>query len=169
MQFQVGDHVVHPMYGVGTIQSWTEQQFPGGLRRAYYVVKTEGATVWVPIDAQGGTVLRGIVARQSLAECRRLLSSAPVHLDKNQRMRQLELEGRLKDGLLPALCKTVRDLRALGAQGSLRPTDDRLLKRIYKALCEEWAAAEGVSEQAAVREIEDLLQDSRAAEIMIGP
>lgn len=168
MQFRVGDRVIHPMYGVGTVKSSTEQQFGGGPKRAYYEVETGGATVWVPIDAQGVSVLRGVASRHSLAECRRLLRGAPVPLDKSLKTRQIEIETRLKGGLLPALCETVRDLRALGSQASLRPTEDRVLRRIYKALCEEWAASDGVTEQAALHEIEDLLQESQAALLAAG-
>ena len=80
-------------------------------------------------------------------------------------MRQVEIGARLKGGLLPALCEAVRDLRALSSKAPLPPTDERVLRRIYKALCEEWAASEGVSSQSALHEIEDLLQQSRTAQI----
>ncbi|HEX9077567.1 MAG TPA: CarD family transcriptional regulator [Anaerolineae bacterium] len=167
MQFRIGDRVVHPMYGVGTVKSWTEQEFGGGQMREYYEVETDSATVWVPIDGQGATVLRGIASRHSLAECRRLLSSAPVPLDRSQKLRQIEIGSRLKGGLLPALCETVRDLRAFNSGATLPPSDERVLRRIYKALCEEWAASEGVSEQAALHEIEDLLLESHAAQVAV--
>lgn len=167
MQFRIGDRVVHPMYGVGTVKSWSEQEFGGGQMREYYEVETESATVWVPIDGQGATVLRGIASPHSLAECRRLLSSVPVPLDRSQKVRQIEIGSRLKGGLLPALCITVRDLRAFNSRAPLPPSDERVLRRIFKALCEEWAASEGVSEQAALHEIEDLLLESRAAQVAV--
>ena len=161
MQFQIGEQVVHPVYGVGTVKTLSEQRFGAGQTHQYYEVATDGATVWVPIDEQGGTVLRGIASKRMLVECRRLLSSDPVPFDTNHKMRQLEIAARLKGALLPALCGMVRDLRARSLNAPLPATEDRVLRRIYKVLCEEWAASDGVSAQTALHEIEDLLQATR--------
>ncbi len=158
MQFQVGDYVVHPVHGVGTIKTVSTQAFSAGQTRRYYEVATSGPTVWVPMDEQGATVLRGVAPRQVLRECRRLLSSDPVALNKNHQLRQLEIAARLKEGSLPSLCAAVRDLRARSAHTPLGAAEERMLRRLYKALCEEWAASEGVSAPAAEREIETLLK-----------
>ena len=165
MQFEIGDQVVHPVYGVGIVKTLSAQRFGGGESRQYYEVATGDATVWVPIDAQGATVLREIASRHTLGACRRLLSSGPVTLDANHKMRQLEIAARLKGGLLPALCGMVRDLRARSSQAPLGQTEDRVLRRIYKVLCEEWAASAGLSAPAALHEIEDLLQTSRESQL----
>lgn len=160
MQFQIGDRVVHPVYGVGTVMRFTKQQFVKERVQQYYEVVTgsHGTQVWVPIDEQGSTVLRGIASKHSLGECRRLLSSAPVPLDKDRKIRQLEIAARLKGGLLPALCEMVRDLRARSQKIPLGTVEETLLRKTFKALCEEWAASDGVSPANALSEIEDLLQ-----------
>ena len=158
MQFQIGDQVVHPVYGVGTIRTLTKQRFGGEKMRQYYEVATSGPVVWVPINEQGATVLRGIASKQSLGGCRQLLSSDPVPLDKDRKIRQLEIATRLKGGLLPALCEMVRDLRAQSQRKPLGITEDNLLRKTYKALCDEWAASDGVTAQTALHEIESLLQ-----------
>lgn len=158
MQFQIGDYVVHPIHGVGTVKTVSAQRFGTGQARQYYEVATSGPTLWVPVDEQGHSILREIASKRSLGECRRLLSSNPVPLDSNSKVRQVEIADRLKGGLLPALCEMVRDLRARGSKAPLGQPEGRVLKRIFKALVEEWAASEGVSAEAALHEIEDLLQ-----------
>lgn len=157
MQFQVGDRVVHPVYGVGTIKTLSKQRFSGEKTRQYYEVATDGSTVWVPVDEQGLTVLRGIARKDSLDECRRVLGSRPVPFAKDRQSRQLEIANRMKGRLLPALCEIVRDLRAQSQQRPLGANEDYLLRRTYKALCDEWAASAGVSGQTAIHEIEALL------------
>lgn len=161
MQFQIGDQVVHPLHGVGTVKTVSTQRFGAGATHEYYEVATSDSTVWVPMDDRGATVLRGIASRHTLRECGRLLSDDPVTLNRNYQMRQIEIAARLKDGLLPAVCEIVRDLRARSARGPLGGTEERVLKRLYKALCQEWAACAGVSAQTAVNEIEDLLSESQ--------
>jgi RNA polymerase-interacting CarD/CdnL/TRCF family regulator len=163
--FEIGDQVVHPIYGVGTVKTLSAQRFGAGQTRQYYEVATGDATVWVPIDEQGFTVLREIASKRSLGECRRLLCSDPEPLEANHKMRQLEIAARLNGGLLPALCGMVRDLRARSSQAPLGQTEDRVLRRIFKVLCEEWAASDGVSAQVALHEIEDLLRVSRESQL----
>ena len=158
MQFQIGDQVVHPVYGVGTVKAHTQQRFGGETLRQYYEVATHGPVVWVPIDERGATVLRGIASKSSLSECRKLLAGHPMHLDNDRRKRQFEIADRLKGGLLPAKCEMVRDLRAQSQVKPLGVTDETLLRKTFKAVCDEWAASEGVTAQSALHEIELLLQ-----------
>ena len=158
MQFRVGDQVVHPVYGVGRVKTLTQQRFAGEKARKYYEVMAGGLTVWVPIDEEGSTVLRGVAPKDSLDECRRLLKGRPLHFSKDRQVRQLEIASRLEGRLLPALCEIVRDLRADGLRKPLGAGEQALLKKCFKALCDEWAASEAVTEQTALHEIESLLQ-----------
>ncbi len=159
MQFQIGDQVVHPVYGVGTVKTFSKQRFAGQKTRNYYEVSNEVITIWVPINEQGFTVLRGIASKESLKSCRRLLKSPPVRLGKNPQSRQHEIAQRLKGRLLPSLCRMTRDLRAESRQKPLGITESELLRKTFKALCDEWAASDGVSAQTALDEIESLLHD----------
>jgi CarD family transcriptional regulator len=159
LQFQIGDQVVHPVHGVGTVKAYGKKQFGGATMRDYYEVATNGPTVWVPIDEQGHTVLRGIAAKASLAKCRHLLLGAPIPFDKQHKIRQLEIIARLKGGLLPAVCEMVRDLRARSSESTLGVTEKTLLRRLSKALYDEWAASAGVTPASAAGEIEDLLKE----------
>ncbi len=163
MQFQVGDRVVHPIHGVGTVKSITRQRFVGDKALPYYEVVTGAATVWVPVDTQGLPRLRAIVSKASLAECRRLLISDPVRLDRNHKLRQVEISTRLKDGSLSARCAVVRDLRAYSWRKPLGETEDTLLRRISSAIRDEWAASAGIGVNKASIEIEALLDQSRLA------
>jgi RNA polymerase-interacting CarD/CdnL/TRCF family regulator len=159
LQFQIGDMVVHPVYGVGTIKTFSKQLFAGEQSHEYYQVIAGKSTLWVPINDQGSTVLRKIAAKGSLNECRKLLKRNPVPLNRDRKIRELEIARLLKDRLLPALCETVRDLQAHSRQTPLGRIEGDLLKKTFKALCDEWAAAEGVTTLAALGEIESLIQE----------
>ncbi len=161
MRFRIGARVVHPVHGVGTVKSIRQQRFVGEKALSYYEVVTGGPTVWVPVNTQGTTNLRRISSKASLNECRNLLMSHPVRLDKNHRIRQVEIAARLRGGLLPAQCAMVRDLRAQSWSRPLGATEQDLLRRISKAVCDEWAASDGVSPTSALYEIEDLLSEGR--------
>lgn len=159
MQFQIGDSVVHPVYGVGIIKTFSKQLILGEKAHEYYQVIAGKAIVWVPTNDQGSTVLRKVAPKESLAECRKLLRRQPVPLDRDRKIREIELAHLLKDKLLPALCATVRDLKAYGRQIPLGRIEGDLLKKTFKSLCEEWAASDGVTAAIAVDEIESLLEE----------
>lgn len=158
MQFQIGDQVVHPVYGVGRITTFSEQRFVGAIARPYYEVTHSRAIAWVPIDEQGQTVLRSIAPKSSLKGCRKLLKGAPVPLSKNRQQRQHTIAHYLEGRSLAALCHIVRDLRAESRLKPLGSIESELLHKTFQALCEEWAASDGVTSQVAIQEIESLLQ-----------
>ena len=159
MQFQIGDSVVHPVHGVGTIKSFSKRLILGEIAHEYYQVITDKSIVWVPTNDQGFTILRKVAPKASLNECRGVLRHRPVPLDRDRKIREVELTNLLKDKLLPALCETVRDLRAHSRQTSLGIIESTLLKKTFKALCDEWAASEGVTAAIALNEIESLLEE----------
>lgn len=161
MQFQIGDQVVHPVHGIGTIKTFSKQLFLSNKPLEYYQVIAGTSTLWVPINDQGSTVLRKIASKESLDECRKVLRRKPIPLDRDRKIRELEIAHLLKDRLLPALCETVRDLRAHSQQKPLGSIENELLKRTFKALCDEWAASSGVPLKIALDEIEALLQAGR--------
>jgi CarD family transcriptional regulator len=160
MHFQVGDKVVHPIHGVGTVKEFSKQLLTGEQAHEYYQVITMNATLWVPINDAGAVELRKVAPRESLGECRKLLRGHAIPFGQNRQMRQLEITKRLKGNLLPELCEMVRDLRARGKQKPLGLTEDKVLRKAYKALCDEWAAVDDVTVQKAVFEIESLLREA---------
>lgn len=156
MQFQIGDQVVHSVHGVGIVKHIKWQKLNGGKAIRYYEVLTATLTIWVPADAED-LHLRPVISRSDLSACRNLLIRDPVPLDRNHRIRQMELSERLKDQSLPARCAIFRDLSAHSRSRPLGVTEGALLKKIAKAVCDEWAMSAGVTFEAAQREIEGLL------------
>lgn len=149
---------MHPVHGVGTVKTLSKQNFNGDKAQSYYEVTNPRITVWVPIDEQGATVLREVASKDSLKSCRKLLKSRPIPLGKNPKTRKREIESRSEEKLLPSLCKLVRDLWAESQQKPLGRVEGDLFRKKFKALCDEWAASEGVPFQTALNEIESLLQ-----------
>lgn len=161
MMLKVGDRVVHPVYGIGNVKSLGNSPVGDQHTRPCYQVATASATVWVPVDTADATGLRLLTSKSELSECRSLLKSRPGSLNGHYQKRHIELEERLKGGSLLAVCQVVRDLTALSRKKTLTSFEGNLLKKTFKALTEEWAAAEGVSAVAASQEIESLLLKSQ--------
>jgi RNA polymerase-interacting CarD/CdnL/TRCF family regulator len=163
MRFQVGDKVFHPISGVGHIETIEKKIFLGTESRLYYQVATDKSTVWVPVDAQAVIGLRPLTTKRDLARFRSVLKSRPASLTNNHGKRHLEISNRLKGGSLEVMCEAVRDLAGRGWHKPLSNADASSLRKAREALCQEWAAADGVSIAEASQEVESLLTDGRKA------
>lgn len=170
MELQVGDRVVHPIYGVGRIAAVGKKRFTGEAR-VYYEVVAEKTTVWVPMESSDAIGLRRLTTKIDLAAYRKVLKSRPLSLTQDHTRRRTELAAGLKQGSFQALCEMVRDLTARGWHKPLGSADAAYLRRAHDHLCEEWASADGVSIAAANEEIDSLLLESRQADkkTAVGP
>jgi RNA polymerase-interacting CarD/CdnL/TRCF family regulator len=160
MNLKIGDRVVHPQYGVGHVVKLEEREFEPGVTRQYYEISIPGSTLWVPLD-QPTFGLRKLTVRSEIDHCRQILSSRPLHLTEDARLRQSELSARLKEGTIVAHCEVVRDLSAYGAHKPISGTIAAFLRVAQDVLCQEWAMVEGITVGEASAEISLLLEKSK--------
>lgn len=163
MEFNPGDDVVHPSYGVGSIVRLEERELAASGMRWYYVLAIGTATVWMPVQADGSTTLRAVTRKEDLEQYRTVLSSRPVLLERDYKKRRLDLIERLTHSSFQVMCEIVRDLTALGWNRPMGETDATLLKKVQDNLWREWAAATGQSDQEAIQEVQALLRAGRLA------
>jgi RNA polymerase-interacting CarD/CdnL/TRCF family regulator len=157
MQFEVGDSVVHPVYGVGHIVKIEEKRFSEKETRLYYKITLPKRRLWIPIETHEVIGLRLVTAKCDLDQYRNLLRSRPVSLPKNHNKRHLELASRLKQCSFQAVCEVVRDLTGLSQGKVLGPTDRATLQKSREILYQEWTVAADVSRAEAIEEVESLL------------
>ena len=160
MDFKIGDRVVHPQYGVGHVVKLEDREFEPGVMRRYYEISIPGSTLWVPLD-QSTFGLRKLAGRRELERCREILSSRPMPLTDDLRLRQSDLSARLKVGSIVAHCEVVRDLSAYGAHKPISGTIAAFLRVAQDVLCQEWSMVEGITLAEANAEISLLLEKSK--------
>ncbi|MEM7346002.1 MAG: CarD family transcriptional regulator [Chloroflexota bacterium] len=161
MQFEIGDVVIHPAYGVSHIIAIGEKQFPGMDTCLYYEIALPKSTIWIPVDAQEAIGIRFATTQTELDQYRALLKSPPTPLKNNQPLlRHTELAKRLRQGSFAVMCEAVRDLTAFNSQKPLGVTIKSMLQKTRERLCQEWAIAADISVDAANEEIDRLLQTS---------
>ncbi|MBN1148532.1 MAG: hypothetical protein JXA78_14835 [Anaerolineales bacterium] len=161
MQLRVGDCVVHPGFGVGHITGLAVKRLSGQEARLYFEVNMNESTIWVPVEASRPSRLRPLTSRENLGRYRKLLISSPTPLDDDPRKRTLDLDVRLKEGSLQAICETVRDLTARSWKKPSSQGDLALLNRAQQILYLEWSASAGISPSDAAEEIDALLRKAR--------
>lgn len=160
--FRVGDWVVHPEHGMGQVVRLETKSFAGAEPRLYYEVEGLKSTFWVPMEISAATLRRRTV-RADLPHYRHVLTSRPTELDKDRRVRQLDVSQRLKQGTFAQVCEVVRDLTARSWRKPLNESDSLALRRARDSLCQEWAAAAEISLTEAIQEIDMLLAEAKQA------
>jgi RNA polymerase-interacting CarD/CdnL/TRCF family regulator len=157
MAFQVGDQVIHWVYGLGEIIGLDEKVLSGHSDK-YYVVQIRDLTLWVPLNEKGEHCLRFPTPARDFENLFRLLSSPGESLSDDRYMRKTQLSDRLNDGTLESICRVIRDLVYYKRTNRINENDKSTLKRARNFLLNEWCVAFSVPIQQAEGELKKLLE-----------
>ena len=110
--FQVGDRIVHPSYGVGTVTEIKERHTLARGKRYYSIelLGQRGTAVMVPVGAEEQMGLRRPVAKARLGRVWRVLGEDPATLPQNHEKRCTLLDEKLSSGDVFAVAEVLRDL-----------------------------------------------------------
>jgi len=161
MSFQVGERVAYPAFGLGQIVARVSKSFFDAETQEFYEVAGEYSTVWVQVNEAEARGLRRLTRLEELPQYRAVLAAAPAAVNGDARQRQRDLAARLKRDTFQDLCEIVRDLSAYGRTTPLNAEDTAGLSKSRRWLCQEWAAAAGLSVERAAAEVDRLLAAGR--------
>jgi RNA polymerase-interacting CarD/CdnL/TRCF family regulator len=159
MEFQIDQWVMHSAHGLGRVQGIEERTVNGGVS-LYYVVQVGDLTIWVPVDENIQHRLRLPKAANEFKAIIAVLSEPAEALPEDFRLRNSQLQARLKGGDAEAQCKVIRDLTA-HRQGRTWSTHDRtLVTTVRKLLIGEWCHSLSISREEAELELQRSLTPS---------
>jgi len=156
MSFQVGDQVIHWMYGLGEIIQLDEKELSGKTDK-YYVVQTNDLMLWVPLNETGENCLRFLTPERDFQKLFRILASPAEPLSPDRFVRKTQLTERLQDRTLASVCRVVRDLVYYKRTKKINENDQSTLARTRAFLLNEWSVALSVPVQQAEQELRNLL------------
>jgi CarD family transcriptional regulator len=158
-RLKVGDTLLHPIYGAGTLVS-IEKRGPDGSAGDYYVIELlQGkGRLLTPVDKLDELGIRKPVARRERRELSEVFSGRPRKLSEDYRQRRTVIDQRLRDGSFVEVGRVVRDLCWVESQGRSTTGDRRMLQRAKDLLAKELAASDGISEEEALGRIDAALE-----------
>jgi len=136
--YAVGEHIVHPMHGAGTIAEIVEQKI-GGESKSYFVLQLQASSVRVLIPTEGCDAI-GIrpVLDRSRADAV-IDAFATIDIDEcpnwNKRYRDNML--RLKSGDLMEVARVVKSLMLRDMQRTLSAGERKMLTIAKQILLSE--------------------------------
>ena len=154
--FNVGDNIVYPMHGAGTIDAIEEKEILGE-KHQYYVIKMPGEVkIMVPTATAESIGVRSVIDGQSANKVVQLLEQDETEMSDNWNKRYRENLDKMKTGDIYQVADVVRNLSFKQKEkGSLSTGEKKMLNNAKLILVSELVLAEHASKD----EIEKLVDN----------
>ncbi len=161
--YKVGDKVVYPHHGAGTIVKSEEREILGETRE-YLTIKIlhNDMTVTVPADNAERVGLRKVIDEEAVKKVVKYLTSGGTEMPKNWNRRFKHNRDKMKTGDIFELAEVVRNLSLRDGEKGLSTGEKQMYVKAKKILASELMYAKNLSEDDAFDWLEGVLTDDDA-------
>ena len=154
--FNIGDNIVYPMHGAGTISSIEEKEILGE-KQQYYIIKMPGEVmVMVPTAKAEAMGVRNVIDEKSASSVLQVLEKDETEMSNNWNKRYRENLDKMKTGDIYEVADVVRNLSFKQKEkGTLSTGEKKMLLNAKQILVSELVLAEHSSKE----EIEKLIDN----------
>ena len=153
--FNIGDKIVYPMHGAGTIDSIEEKDILGE-KQSYYILKMPGEVkVMVPIAKAEQVGVRSIIDKGTADKVFKVLEQDETEMNKNWNKRYRDNMDKLKSGDIYEIADVVRNLSFKQKEKGLSTGEKKMLNNAKQILVSELVLAE----HSNTNEIEEIVEN----------
>ena len=153
--FNVGDFIVYPMHGAGTIDAIEEKDILGE-KQSYYILKMPGEVkVMVPTNKAEQIGVRSIIDKTSAEKVFEILEEDETEMSMNWNKRYRDNMDKMKSGDIYEVADVVRNLSFKQKEKGLSTGEKKMLHNAKQILVSELVLAE----HAAQDEVEALVEN----------
>ena len=153
--FNIGDKIVYPMHGAGTIDSIEEKDILGE-KQSYYILRMPGEVkVMVPIKNAEQVGVRSIIDKGSADKVFKILEQDETEMNKNWNKRYRDNMDKLKSGDIYEIADVVRNLSFKKKEKGLSTGENKMLTNAKQILVSELVLAE----QSNTDEMEEIVNN----------
>ena len=158
--YKVGDKVVYPHHGAGTVVK-REKREVLGEKREYLTIKIlhNDMTVNVPTDNAERVGLRKVIDEEAVKKVVKYLTSGGTEMPKNWNRRFKHNRDKMKTGDIYELAEVVRNLALRDGEKGLSTGEKQMYVKAKKILASELMYAKTMSEDEALEWLEETLTD----------
>ncbi len=163
-EFHPDDFVVYPAHGVGRIVSIEEQEVAGFSLELFVIsFEKDKMTLRVPTHKATEVGMRSLSSPDVVSAAMKTLRGKAKVKKAMWSRRAQEYEQKINSGDLIAIAEVVRDLHRADDQREQSYSERQLYEAALERLTREIAAVDGGAEDAAARQIDDVLVSRAAA------
>ncbi len=154
--FNIGDNIVYPMHGAGTIDAIEEKEVLGETLQ-YYIINLPGEVkVMVPTAKAEAMGVRNIINKQEAGQVLKVLEANETEMSDNWNKRYRDNLDKMKTGDIFEVADVVRNLSFKQKEkGTLSTGEKKMLNNAKLILVSELVLAEHASQT----EIEELVDN----------
>lgn len=153
--FNVGDKIVYPMHGAGTIDSIEEKNILGE-NQFYYVIRMPGEVkVMVPTDRAEQIGVRNVIGKEEAEKVILILGEDETEMSQNWNKRYRDNMEKMKSGSVYEVADVVRNLSFKQKEKGLSTGEKKMLSNAKQILVSELVLAEHASQD----EVEELINN----------
>lgn len=153
--FNVGDKIVYPMHGAGTIDAIEEKDILGE-KQNYYIIKMPGEVkVMVPISKASDIGVRSVIDKAEAGKVLEVLEANETEMSNNWNKRYKENMEKMKSGSIYEVADVVRNLSYKQKEKGLSTGEKKMLNNAKQILVSELVLAEHASEN----EVENIVEN----------
>ena len=153
--FNVGDKIVYPMHGAGTIDAIEEKDILGE-KQAYYIIKMQGEVkVMVPTAKAEEIGVRNIISTETAGNVLDILEENETEMSNNWNKRYRDNMEKMKSGDIYEVADVVRNLAFKQKEKGLSTGEKKMLNNAKQILISELVLAEHATQE----EVEQLVDN----------
>lgn len=161
MTFEIGEKVVYPNQGVGTIENISTRSFGSQFEKFYLLRLVYGSmTVMVPFSTVSSVGLRRITRNREITRVLAFLAEGSCQRYPDWKSRFKDNTERMQSGDMLRIAEVLKGLLLLQIEKPLSFREKKMLDRARHMLVSEVAIARGMSESEAVASLHKALTKS---------
>ena len=158
--FNIGDKIVYPMHGAGTIDAIEEKNILGE-KHNYYIIKMPGEVkVMVPTDKAEEVGVRNIINKEEAAKVMSVLGQNETEMSQNWNKRYRDNMDKMKSGDIYEVADVVRNLSFKQKEKGLSTGEKKMLNNAKQILVSELVLAEHASQEEVEKLVENKINIS---------
>ena len=156
--FQIGDKVVHPMYGAGVVDSII-QKTVDGVERDYFILalSNRAMVVMVPTENCSEIGVRPVVNQEQADQILAAIPNIQVEMTANWNHRYRENMERMKSGDLFEVARVIKGLTIRDQKRGLSTGERKMLHSAKQILLSELVLSKSVSYESAEEQLNTAL------------
>jgi CarD family transcriptional regulator len=168
--FDVGDKVVYPHHGAGTVVS-KDVKIVLGQEREYLTIKIlhNDMTVNVPTDNAEKVGLRWVIDQEMVEIVHKVLLGGSTEMPKNWNRRFKHNRDKMKTGDILELAEVVRNLALRDHEKGLSTGEKQMYVKAKKILASEFMYAKDMTEDEAAAWLDEVLANPAGGKRKVKP
>jgi len=153
--YSIGDKIVYPMHGAGTIEAIEEQTMMGEKQRYYILlIPQNDIRIMIPCDRCADVGVRSVIKRTEIRKVRETLCGDSAEMAKVWNRRYRDNMEKLKTGQITCVAEVVRDLMRCDCKKRLSTGEKKMLSNAKQILLSELMLVSGKESAELVMLIE---------------